>query len=113
MYFTQFLKSLLITIILETIILFFFCKLFFKKDNIKNWKIILTWIVASTCTLPILWFILPYIFHDWTAFAISGEIFVTIVEVVIIKYLLDIKRSKAIIASIACNLFSVLIGLFL
>jgi hypothetical protein len=73
----------------------------------------LTWIVASSVTLPILRFVLPNIFHNWTVFAIIGEVFVTIVEVVIIKYMLNIRRWKAIIASIACNLFSVLIWLFL
>ena len=108
-----FFKSRLLTIVLETIMLFAICKLFFKQDNIKNWRIILTWILASSITLPILRFVLPHLFHDWTVFAISGEIFVTIVEVVIIKYLLNIKRRKAIISSITCNLFSVLIWLFL
>lgn len=109
----SFLRALLLTIVLETIALFFLCKLFFKQDEIKNWKIILTWIVASTCTLPILWFVLPNIFHNWTVFAIIGEVFVTIVEVFIIKYMLNIKRRKAIMASTACNLFSVLTWLFL
>lgn len=112
-YAYKFLKSRLLTITLETIVLIFFCKLFLKQDNIKNWRIIFTGIFASTCTLPILWFILPHLFHDWTVFAISGEIFVTIVEVVIIKYMLNIKRWKAIMASITCNLFSVLVWLFL
>ena len=113
MYFLSFLKSLLITVILETIILFFLCKLFFKKDNIKTWKIILTWILASSITLPILRFVLPHIFHNYTVYAIVGEVFVTFVEVFIIKYLLDINRQKSTIASIACNLFSVIIGLLL
>jgi len=113
MYFFSFLKSLLITVILETIILFFLCKLFFKKDNIKTRKIILTWIIASSITLPILRFVLPRIFHDYTVYAIVGEIFVTFVEVFIIKYLLDINRQKSTLASVACNLFSVIIGLLL
>ena len=113
MYFISFLKSLLLTIILETIILFFLCKLFFKKDNIKTWKIILTWIFASSITLPILRFVLPYIFHNYTIYAIVGEVFVTFVEIFIIKYLLDINRQKATIASVVCNLFSEIIGLLL
>ena len=112
-YLIQFWKSLLLTITLETIVLFFLCKLFFKKDNLKTWKIILTWILASSVTLPILRFILPEIFHNYTVYAIFGEIFVTFVEVFIIKYLLDINRQKATIASIACNLFSVIIGFLL
>ena len=113
MYFLSFLKSILLTIILETIILFFLCKLFFKKDNLKTWKIVLTWIVASTVTLPILRFVLPHIFHNYTIYAIVGEVFVTFVEIFIIKYILDINRQKATIASVACNLFSVIIGLLL
>ena len=112
-YFIQFWKSLLLTITLETIVLFFLCKLFFKKDNLKTWKIVLTWILASSITLPILRFVLPHIFHNYTVYAIFGEIFVTFVEVFIIKYLLDINRQKATIASIVCNLFSVIIGLLL
>ena len=112
-YFIQFWKSLLLTITLETIVLFFLCKLFFKKDNLKTWKIILTWILASSITLPILRFVLPQIFHNYTVYAIFGEIFVTFVEVFIIKYLLDINRQKATIASVVCNLFSVIIGLLL
>jgi len=113
MYFLSFLKSLVITVILETTILFFLSKLFFKKDNIKTWKIILTWVVASSATLPILRFILPFIFHDYIVYAIVGEIFVTFAEVFIIKYLLDINRQKSTLASVACNLFSVIIGLML
>ncbi len=112
-YFIQFWKSLLLTITLETIVLFFLCKLFFKKDNLKTWKIILTWIIASSITLPILRFVLPYIFHNYTVYAIFGEIFVTFIEVFIIKYLLDINRQKATTASVVCNLFSVIIGLLL
>ncbi len=112
-YFIQFLQSRLLTIILETIILFFLCKLFFKKENIKNKKIILAWILASTITLPILRFVLPYFFQNWTAYTIFGEIFVSILEIIIIKYLLNIKWTNAIIASIVCNLFSVIIGLLL
>lgn len=112
-YINNFLRSLIITILLETFALFFLCKLFFKKDNLKTWKIILTWILASSITLPILRFVLPHIFHNYTVYAIVGEVFVTFVEIFIIKYILDINRQKSTIASIACNLFSVIIGLLL
>lgn len=109
----KFVISWVITVVLETIMLFFLCKIFFKKNNLKNWRIILTWILASSITLPILRFVLPHIFHNYTVYAIVWEVFVTFVEVFIIKYLLDINRQKATIASIACNLFSVIIGLLL
>ena len=112
-YFSKFCISWIETIILETIMLFFICKIFYKKDNIKSRKILLTGLVASSVTLPILWFILPTILNNYLLYAIFGEIFVTAVEVIIIKYLLKISRKKAIIASVCCNLFSVLIWLAL
>lgn len=112
-YLIKFFQSRLLTIFIETVVLFLLCKLFLKEYNLKNWKIILTWILASTITLPILWFILPLFIHEWTVFVIFGELFVTFVEVVIIKYLLNIKRSNAILLSIICNLFSFLIWLLI
>ena len=112
-YFSRFCTSWIKTIILETIIVFFVCKLFYRKDNIKSKKIFLTGLVASSVTLPILWFLLPIILNNYLLYAILGEIFVVAVETVIIKYLLKISWKKAIIASVCCNLFSVLIWLAL
>jgi len=103
----------IITILIETIILFIIAKLFRKGDQISNWRLILTWILASTITLPLLRFVLPLFIKDGVEYMVIWELLVTIIEVFIIKYWLKISRWKAILASVVCNLCSFLIWLFI
>ena len=101
----------LLTIIIETIILFAIAKLFRKKDQISNWKLIFIWILASTITLPLLRFVLPLFIKDWVEYIVIWELLVTLVEIFIIKYWLKVSRWKAILASVVCNLCSCLLWL--
>ena len=110
---TQFIKSLVRTVIVETLLLFFIVKLCRKFWSIKNRKIIVTWILASTVTLPLLWFVLPIFFNNYWVYAIFWEIFVMIIETFIIKYSLKIERKMAIFASVVCNLSSFFVWLFI
>jgi hypothetical protein len=71
--------------------------------------LILTWILASTITLPLLRFVLPLFIKDGVEYMVIWELLVTIIEVFIIKYWLKISRWKAILASVVCNLCSFLI----
>ena len=96
----------ILTVLIETIILFIIAKLFRKKDKITNSRIILTWILASTVTLPLLRFVVPLFITDEIAYMVIWELLVTLIEIFIIKYWLKISRWKAILASIICNLFS-------
>ena len=108
---TKFLIAWIITILIETIVLFAIAKLFRKKDEISNPRIILIWILASTITLPLLRFVLPLFVTDEIIYMIVWELAVTLIEIFIIKYWLKISRWKAIIASVVCNLCSYLFGL--
>lgn len=110
---TQFIKDWIRTVLVETLLLFLIAKFWRKSWSIKNRKLILTWILASTVTLPLLWFVLPMFFSDYWFYAIFGEILVTVIEVFIIKYSLKIERKMAIFASIICNLSSFLVWLFI
>lgn len=112
-YLTLFVVSRIITITIETCVLFFITKIFRKSQNLNNRRILLTGILASTITLPVLRFVLPNLFQNYDNFVIFGEIFVTIAEIFIIKFLLNISRRKAIIASIICNVVSFVLGLFI
>ena len=102
----KFLVAWILTILIETIVLFAIAKLFRKEEQISNWRLILTWIFASTITLPLLRFVLPLFIKDGVEYMIIWELLVTIIEVFIIKYWLKISRWKALIASIMCNVFS-------
>ena len=102
----------LIAIVIETIILFAIAKPFRKENQISNKRLLLFWIIPTTITLPLLWFILPLFIWDWPLYIIIWELLVTAIEAIIIKYWLKVSRWKTILASIACNLCSYLFGLF-
>ena len=103
----------ILTILIETIVLFAIAKLFRKENRISNWRLLLTWILASTITLPLLRFVLPLFVVDETIYVVAWEFAVTLIEMFIIKYWLKISRAKAIFASIACNLCSYLAWLLI
>ena len=109
---TKFFIARILTILIETLVLFAIAKLFRKKDQISNKRVALIWILASTITLPLLRFVLPIFINDETIYIIIWETLVTLIEIFIIKYWLKVSRWKAILASIACNLCSYLFGLF-
>ena len=102
----------LLTILIETIILFVIAKLFRKKDKISNLRLIVVWILASTITLPLLRFVLPLFIKDGVEYIVIWELLVMLIEIFIIKFWLKVSRWKAILASVVCNLCSYLFGLF-
>ena len=101
----------IITILIETIILFVIAKLFRKENQISNLRILFVWVLASTITLPLLRFVIPLFITGEVRYMIIWELIVTLIEIFIIKYWLKVSRIKAIIASILCNLWSYLFGL--
>ena len=111
--FVKFLIAWLLTILIETIVLFIIAKLFRKKDQISNLRLIIVWILASTITLPLLRFVFPLFIADGVEYTVIWELLVTLIEIFIIKYWLKVSRGKAILASIICNLCSYLIWLFI
>lgn len=103
----------ILTVLIETIVLFIIAKLFRKEDQISNKRLIIIWILASSVTLPLLWFVLRLFIKDWVEYTIIGELLVILIEVFIIKYWLKISRGKAIVASILCNLCSYFVWLLI
>lgn len=110
---TRFIKDWARTVLIETLLLFLIAKLCRKSWSIKNRKIIVTWILASTVTLPLLRFVLPMFFSNYLLYVIIWEILVTVIETFIIKYSLKIERKMAIFTSIICNLCSFIVWLFI
>jgi hypothetical protein len=112
-YEIHFLKALLLTITIETTVLFLLFKVFYKTLKINNWLLLLSGILASFSTLPYLWFIIPLFIKTKILYVITSEISAILIESIIILGLLRINYSKAIIVSIACNMTSFLIGLII
>lgn len=95
-----------IAVLIETLTLFFIAKLFWKEDEISNKKLLLFWVIPTTITLPLLWFVLPLLLWNWERYVIIWEVVVVLIEMIIIKYWLHISWWKAILASVMCNLLS-------
>jgi hypothetical protein len=112
-YEINFLKALLLTIVIETSVLFLLFNVFFRTLKVNNWIILLTGIVASFSTLPYLWFILPLFIKTKIWYVLISEISAVVIESVIILGLLRINYAKSILISIACNMTSFLIGLLI
>jgi len=107
----DFLKALLLTILIETIVLFVFFKTKFRTLNVKNKLLLLTGFIASFSTLPYVWFVLPIFIQPTFLYVLISELSVTFIESFIICSILKVNYKKSIIISVACNLTSFLIGL--
>lgn len=107
-----FLKALLLTISIETLVLYIIFRTIYRQTKISIVTILLTGIIASSATLPYLWFILPIIVKSRLLYHIIGESCAFIIESFIIWGFLKIKLTKSILVSAMCNLSSYLIGLF-
>ncbi|MCE3230071.1 MAG: hypothetical protein K0S32_4622 [Bacteroidetes bacterium] len=105
-----FLRSFLITILAELIVLFILFKTLYRSLNIKNGILLFTGFISSFATLPYAWFVLPTLIEGGPTYIIVSEISVTLIESFMIYGLLKINYKKAIIISVICNLISFLIG---
>lgn len=111
-YYLLFFIALILTVVIETIAMAIVLKWTKKNSWDIAWnKIIFTGFLASFATLPYLWFVWPAMFAG-KYMILSGEIFVTLVEIVIIKFSLPVNWKTAAVLSMVCNLSSYLIGKF-
>jgi hypothetical protein len=108
LYETRFLVSLILTLCIEVPVVFILVRFFSPKIKIS--KTILISIIATTLTLPYLWFIFP-IYIKYPSYIIFGEITVFLVESLIYWQMLPISLKKAIIISFLANLSSLVLGL--
>ena len=120
----DFLIALVLTILIETWVLFIIKILNWLtysalenwitvKYPVKNAKVLLSWILASAITLPLLRYIFPLFLWDGIIYVVGGELLVFLIETIILKYMMNISRKKALFVSFICNLASFLIGILL
>lgn len=112
LYETFFLIALLLTLIIEIPILFIFLKYIFKL-KIKDSKIIFVGFLASTLTIPYLWFIFPAYINDYFIYIIIGEFLVFLFEAFMYNQLINLRIDKALLVSFVANLSSFTIGLLI
>jgi len=111
----NFLYALGLTVCTETVVLFLLVRLLFKysREKFTNITLIFAGVLASTTTLPYLWFALPEFIHTRMGLLIYGEPGVVIIEALIYRQFLRIKWQEALLVSTACNIISVVMGYYL
>ena len=108
-----FLKSLILTILIETVVLILIVRLVFRKNEISIFRLLFTGFIASFATLPYLWFVLPTYIVQKVWYIAIGESFAIVIESFIIFAILRIRFLTSLACSIACNLISFAIGLLI
>ena len=94
-----FLKSLFLTVSIETVVLCLFYRLVIKLENGNISRLVITGMIASMTTLPYLWFILPNYIDQRIWYVIIGESFAVLVETLIIGVILRINIRKSFLGS--------------
>ena len=102
----RFIVALLITITIEAFVLFAFL---YKKEQFIN--ILYASVIASSLTLPYLWFVLPAFIGDNFLYILVGEFLVFVIESFFYKIFLKISTKKAFLISLVANASSFLFGL--
>lgn len=108
-----FLKSLVLTIVIETIVLFIFFRWIVKLKDIGIAQLLMTGFLASFATLPYLWFVFPTYIDSKLLYIILCESFAILVETFIIAALLRIKYIQSLWCSLSCNIISFFTGLII
>jgi hypothetical protein len=115
LYEIQFLKALLSTVAVETLVLFLLVRLWFKIQSrmLSNAMVLFAGLFCSSATLPYLWFVLPRFLKSYTLLAVVGELLVFLVEAVFYYFVLKIGVRRSLLVSFVCNLASVMGGLLI
>ena len=108
-----FLKSLALTIVIETFVMILFFRFVVKLKDTGISKLLVTGFIASFATLPYLWFIFPNYIDSKMWYIIICESFAVLVETIIIGTVLRIKFIQSLWCSLSCNAISFLAGLLI
>lgn len=112
-YELDFLRSLTLTILIESLVLIITARVLFGKNKFSFWMLILTGVITSFATLPYLWFILPLFIKSKFYYILISELSAIIVESFIIFGFLKIDLKLAFALSAICNIISYLAGLII
>lgn len=111
-YETKFLISLALTLIIEIPLAVVIIRFILKLREVSLWQVIFVAFIASSLTLPYLWFIVPS-YVDARLYLLYGEVFIILVEGIVYNQLLKIKIGKALLISLIINIISYYFGVLM
>ena len=112
MYDLHYLRSLALTIFIETSLLFLIVRRFYKPPEAQPGRALLLagGILASGATLPYVWFVFPAFIRHHALYTILVETFAVVAETAIFTALFRMNWKKALLLSACCNAASFIAG---
>ena len=105
----EFLQAYALTVGMESALLYFLVRKQYRPEVILR-----NGVIASTFTLPFVWFVFPSFGLPWlTTFLISESFAVVVEGVIYIALFKDMVAKQAFLISLACNFLSLSVGLML
>lgn len=113
-YVRRFATTEVLTIAVETAVLFFLMRYVFKKHELSSKQLLFAGIFASFATIPYVWFVFPNIM-SWPrpTSLMYSEPFVTIVEAIWYRFALKTDWRISFAISVICNIASYVIDILL
>lgn len=105
-YTSQFLFSLLGTILIETAVLIFLTRVIFKikQDRLPLGTLLGAGVFANMSTISYVWYVIPILtFWDLPVAITIGEIFAFLAEAIFYALFLKLGIKKALLLSLLCN----------
>lgn len=112
-YEISFFKSLVVTIFIETLVLWALIRTCVRGKSFPLNIVITTGFFASFATLPYLWFLLPLVLQQKIWYIIVAESLAVVFESFIFLGFLKINFYKCFLFSLVCNISSFLTGLLI
>lgn len=104
---SAFLVGLVATLAVELTVLVMGLRAFGLYNDLNSSRVFFFGTLASVCTLPYMWFILPHFFPGWMYVPV-GESLVTLVEAIILWNGLGLRLKTSCLFSAGANLASYL-----
>jgi hypothetical protein len=112
-YELSFIYALLLSISIETTVMWLFCRYVWKKPDLSTRLIIYTGLVTTLSTLPYVWFLIPAICKTNFSYHLCSETWAVLGETVLMKNMLRKDFKFAFVLSLTCNMASYIIGIFI
>jgi hypothetical protein len=103
----NFLKAFLLACVAESTVLY----LLVSKETAP--RILRASLVANGTSLPIVWFVFPFLMTSYNMYALLSETFAVLYESFILRILLSVSWRRSLVAAFAMNMTSFVIGWFL
>lgn len=110
-YGVYFLLSLLLTLVVELPLLLLLTK-YFVKNELGTRKVLYWGAFVNLLSIPYLWFVFP-LFTSTGNYIYYGELLVVVIELLVLKKVLNLTLKRAFLISLLINLCSYLAGFLL